>query len=238
MDHASKGELEAARAVKDSADAQVRAMEKKHELARRQAEYTRLTALADGIVAAVNVEVDENVAAGQPAVVLTSLRALEVEVDVPEGVISQIERGSAVAVEFDAIPGQRFAAEVTEVGVTPGPLTSTYPVVVRLVRSHAEIRPGMAAEVEFSLGAEEESGPLRVPPEAVAEDREGRFVYVVERTDGERGRVHRRQVEVGDIGSTGIEVLAGLDEGDLVVTAGVSRLEDGEEVALGAAGSD
>jgi len=90
----------------------------------------------------------------------------------------------------------------------------------------------MAAEVEFLVGTEESEGRTWVPPEAVAEDRDGRFVYVIESIGDERARVHRRRVEVGDISSEGLGIVAGLKEGDLVVTAGVSRLEDGEEIWL------
>jgi RND family efflux transporter MFP subunit len=230
--NASLEEYDAARAAAESAVAQVRSVEKRLRLAIRQRDYTTLMAPAGGVIAAVNVERNENVAPGQSIVLLTSRRALEVEVDVPEGVISQIERGSAVTVTFDAIARERFEAEVTEVGVAPAQLSSTYLVTVELGRSHPGIRPGMAAEVQFSFELDEPGGALWVPPEAVGEDRDGRFVYAVERTGDERGAVHRRDVEVGRISSDGLEILSGLSEGDLVVTAGVSRLTDGEEVLL------
>jgi multidrug efflux pump subunit AcrA (membrane-fusion protein) len=42
-------------------------------------------------------------------------------------------------------------------------------------------------------------------------------------------------VRVGDFTPTGIEIVEGLASGDLVVTAGVSRIEDGQEVRLDSA---
>jgi len=44
--------------------------------------------------------------------------------------------------------------------------------------------------------------------------------------------VHRRLVEVGRPRASGIEILGGLEEGELIVTAGVRRLTDGERVLV------
>jgi RND family efflux transporter MFP subunit len=236
-DNASLQEYDAARALSESATAQVRSVEKKLELAALQLDYTRLIAPAAGAIAAVNVDVNENVVPGQVIVLLTSREATEVDVDVPEGVIAEIERGSRAAVRFDAIPGQEFAARVSEVGVAPAEFATTYRVTVALDDLDPAIRPGMAAEVEFSLGGREAGGRLWVPPESVTEDREGRFVYTVEATGGARGVVRRRAVTVGEISSAGIEILSGLTDGNMIVTAGIGQLEDGDEVSLADAGT-
>jgi multidrug efflux pump subunit AcrA (membrane-fusion protein) len=70
----------------------------------------------------------------------------------------------------------------------------------------------------------------------VAEDRAGRFVFVVEPDESGRGVVRRREIEVGELTGAGLEVLSGLEEGERLVTAGISQLEDGDAVALPAEG--
>ena len=85
-------------------------------------------------------------------------------------------------------------------------------------------------EVDFAFGAEGENGRVLVPAVAVGEDREGRFVFVVEASAAGRGVVRRRAVSVGELTADGIEVTAGVSEGERIVTAGVRRLSDGEEV--------
>ena len=75
---------------------------------------------------------------------------------------------------------------------------------------------------------------IYVPGVAVSEDRQGRFAYVVE-TDGEGvSKAVRRAVQIkGEIGDGGImEIVEGLADGELVVTAGVSRIVDGQTVRL------
>ncbi len=48
--------------------------------------------------------------------------------------------------------------------------------------------------------------------------------------------MRRREVEVGALTPAGLEVLEGLEEGDRLVTAGISQLEDGDAVKLAAEG--
>ena len=121
---------------------------------------------------------------------------------------------------------------VYEVGV-PGQGSSVFPVTIRLANEVGEdVRSGMAAEVTFQFEVEAESAAEHVvPTTAVGEDREGRFVFVVD-GDGDTGNVRRTPVEVGEIGTNGIEILDGLEDGQRVVTAGVSRIRDGLEVRV------
>ena len=74
-------------------------------------------------------------------------------------------------------------------------------------------------------------GTLAVPWVSVGEDRDGRFVFVLEPESKGVGTVHRRAVAIGAIGQR-IEILEGLEAGDLVVTAGTRRLADGMQVKL------
>ncbi len=226
----SISELDAARAASESAESSVSAYEQELELARLQLSYTRLTAPVAGSVASVNVEVNENVRTGQVVVLLTSGSNLKVEVAVPEVLIAQIREGAGVSVGFDALPNRSFQGLVTEVGVAATGAGMTYPVTVRLEEVDPDIRSGMAAEVGFLFESQSQRVLYLLPPAAVGEDRDGRFVFVVEPTGAGLGIVHRRPVEVGELTTDGLEVLEGLSDGDRVVTAGWSQIEDGLQV--------
>ena len=65
---------------------------------------------------------------------------------------------------------------------------------------------------------------------------EGRFVFVVERSEGNRGTVHRRPVRAGKLTSDGVEIVEGVQSGELIVTAGLSYLSDGLEVRVDGGG--
>ena len=67
-----------------------------------------------------------------------------------------------------------------------------------------------------------------VPAHSVGEDQNGRFVYILNPKEGNQGVIERRPVTIGDLTESGIEILTGLKEGERVVTAGVSKIKDGQ----------
>lgn len=229
--NASRNDLDAARAASESATALVQAGSTRLEMARSQLNYTRLTAPRSGAIASVPVEVNENVAAGQMVALLTSGALKEVVSTVPESLITRIKRDMPVRVIFDALPERRFDARVTEVGVAATGQGTTFPVSVRLTESNERIRPGMAATIVFQLPTAGAQVPL-VAPEAVSEDREGRFAFVIETREDGIGVVHRRPVQVGELTPAGLEILSGLAPPEKVVTAGLHQLQDGQQVRI------
>jgi len=234
--NASKAELDAGRASAESASAQVEVAGKALAQARRQLAYTRLVSPMAGAVAATFVEVNETVSAGQAVLQLTADAPPEVEIRVPEIQIARITAGQSAEVTFDALPGQTIAATVTEVGVSAVG-AAAFPVTLRIDQDGDAIRSGMAAEVSLRVGdaSGNAQAAIFVPLVAVGEDQHGRFVFVLEGDGGESATVHRRPVEVGDLDERGLRILAGLEAGEQVVTAGVRRLIDGMQVrALGA----
>lgn len=230
--NASRAELDASRTKSESATATVAAIEKKLEMAQLQLSYTRLPSPVDGAVADVPVDVNENVSPGQAIAIINSGALPEVEVAIPESLITEVRRGDRVTVTFDAVQGRRYSAEVWEVGVAPTRSGTTFPVTVKLERENTQVLPGMAAEVAFQFGPGTGGARFILPPEAVAEDRQGRYVFTVEPAGENEGVVKRRPVQVGALVSDGLEVVDGLADGELVVTAGVSQITDGQRVKL------
>jgi len=228
--NAAKSDLDAGRAAFESAGAQGEAAQKRLAQAQQQLGYAVLRAPVAGAVAAVEVELNETIAAGQTVVRLTSGDTPEIEIGVSEITIPFIRVGMPASVRFDALPGSSFVSTVTEVGVATGQGSSTYLVTLRLDESDTAIRSGMAAEVSLEIGNPDGARRILLPPVAVSEDRNGRFVFLVDDKGEGLGVVKRRSVTVGEFTREGIEILEGLAIGEVVVTAGVRRLTDGMEV--------
>ncbi len=230
--NASRNDLDQARSTAESAEALVRASEKSLELARLQLDYTTLKSPVAGSIAAVAIDVNEHVTPGQSVAVITSGARMEVEVGVPEILIAQIREGDEVTALFDALPGEECRARVTEVGVASTGVVTTFPVTVLLDKNQPAIRPGMAAEAAFSFRSTDSRERFIVPPVAVGEDRQGRFAFVADPAEDGLGKVSRRAVTIGELTDQGLEVFEGLFEGDLLITAGVSKIVDGQMVRL------
>ena len=222
---ASKNQLDQARAAAESAEAML-------ELSRQKLSYARLTAPVSGAIAAVNIEVNENVSQGQPVALLTSGSRSEVQVAIPEDLITSIKAGDEVEITFAAIVGRAFRGRVTEVGITTSGASTTFPVTVRMEENEKDIRPGMSADVRFRFESRDTRARIIVPLKAVTEDHRGLFVYLVQPEEEGFGVVHRQKVVKGELSERGIEILEGLSEGELIVTAGLSRITDGLRVRL------
>lgn len=231
--NASTQDLDNARAQRDSTRSVLAAATQTIKRLQRQRGYATLTALGDGTVSEVTIEANEVVAPGQVIGVLQVGEQLEVGVDLPESYIRRVEQGASVSVTFSAVPGEVMQGTVHEVGV-PAAGAPLFPVTVRLDDGAGEkVRSGLVAQVTFALEEAAGAAPHRhLPLTAVGEDREGRFVYVVEKGDGDTGSVQRRGVEVGEIEGETIEVLTGVKDGEFVVTLGVNRIHDGLQVKV------
>jgi RND family efflux transporter MFP subunit len=177
--NASLSELDAARAGFETAQASVRSAEKNLQLARRRLGYTSLTAPVAGAIARRSVEENENVQVGQEVALLTAGSRAEVEIFLPGQLIGQLAVGDAATVTVSALPGQTFAALVTEVGVAATGGGNTFPVIVRLEDEHQEVLSGMAAEVSLVFGGRDQESRFLVPASAVGQDDHGRYAFVV-----------------------------------------------------------
>lgn len=230
--NASKQDLDADRTAYDSARAALESANQQVRLRQRQLGYTHLKAPEAGTLATVDIEVNEYVQAGSLVATLLAGEQIEVSVSVPASIIRSIRRGSPAEARFDSLGGKMLAGTVTEVGVASVAGATTFPVTVRLSEGQDEVRAGMAADVTFVIETPKNGPKYALPSSAVGEDREGRFVFKVETTGDGLGIVHRSPVRVGELLSMGIEVFEGVEPGDMVVTAGVSRIYDGLQVRV------
>lgn len=232
-DNASLTDLEAARAQAESAAANVDSAGKALEIAQLNVSYTELRAERDCSIASLDIEVNENVQAGQQIAAVSCGDTYEVTLNLPESLIGNITRGTPVSIRFGAIPGETFQGEVTEVSVASTG-AAAFPVVIRILGDHPELRSGLAADatIQFDSG-NGANGAAVVPVAAVVREGDDTYVYVAE-PDGDTGEgvVRRRSVTLGELTQNGIEIIEGLGVGDRVVTAGISVIRDGQRVLI------
>lgn len=230
--NASRNDLDSARASAESAAAQVQSSRKARQIAQLNRSYTRLDAANDCTVASVDVELNENVSAGAQVAKVNCGAGIEIRLGIPEGLIGGFEQGMRAMIRFSALADREYLGEVTEVGVASGASSATYPVVVTLLDSDRAIRPSMAAEVTFEFEAEAAAGAFVIPTAAVINDERGQFVFVAEATTEGRAVIKRRDVQVGELTESGVQIRDGLTGGERVVTAGTSVIRENQIVLL------
>ena len=197
-----------------------------------QIRFGYLYAPEDGVIASVSAEVDENVSPGQTIGVLNAGSAIEISLGLPESVINAVKKDMKVRVSFTAIPEENFNAVVTEVAPAVDQNTSTYPVTVMVTDRDDRIKSGMAASVNFEFVSESlDKKTMVVPANAVGEDGNGRFVFIIDESD-EMTTVNKQPITIGNLTPEGFEVVSGLRIGQKIATAGLQTLLDGQEVKL------
>ena len=227
----AKTNYEAAQSQYDASIAQVTASQKQVESAQNQVRYASLLAPFTGIITNVNVEENVLVGSGSPVAMLSAEVKPEVTVGVPELFIAQVKKGAKVDILFSILPGQIFQGTVSEVGFS-AISGATYPVIVQIDKPSDLIRPGMAATVTFHFGAASEDQQFLVAPvKAVGEGTAGNFVFVLQ-ADADAHKAIKRPVTIGELLPAGFEIKEGLEEGEVVATAGLKSLLDGMRVKL------
>jgi len=228
----SRAELDSARSFAESGRAQYRTASQHVAGARLQLSYATLTAPQACTVAQTYAQLNQNVSPGQPIVRVNCGDCAEIVVSVPETDISRIKIGDAVLIDVSALAGEPFRGTVSEVGIAAAGNGSTFSVTIGLEEQCTVVRSGMAADVMFSFRDALPQGKLIVPYVAVGEDRNGNFVFALEPIDVNRFAARRRRVTIGEATAHGIVIEDGVALGELVATAGVRRLQEGQLVSL------
>lgn len=218
----SDSELDSYRARRDRANANLTMARARAERATQDLRDATIGAPFDGTVERVQADVGDLVAAGMPAAVVVDLSRVRVHAGVTATEAARIRPGQEVKMIFDAGDGRVRNGRVRSVGRLADERSGTYSVEIWLDNEDATIRDGMTARVEFDSTGYDQS--LLVPRAALARSRNGAVVFVVEGS-GDIRRASRRAVRLGRSDDTHIEILGGVEAGELVVTDGHFALD-------------
>lgn len=194
---------------------------------------TELRAPFDGVISKRYVENFEKVQAKQAIANLQFIDKIEILINVPELTMARFrnEGKGAAVVEFDSLPGNQYELEVKEFSTEADPATQTFQVVLVMDQpEEANILPGMTSKViASSSGGTGGDTTIIIPAMAVLNDADGKsYVWVM---DMESNTVSKIAVEIGRLeGSSNIMVQEGLQGGETIVIAGVTKLQDGMKV--------
>ncbi len=225
-------EIDQSREARDVAKADVAALEASVDAAKDALSYTYLRAPFDGTIVATYVQNFEFVQARQRIVRLLDTTRIEFVVNIPETLISLTPYVHAIQVQFDAFPAIKIPAEIKEVGTEATETTRTFPVTLVMDQPEdIKILPGMAgrASGEVRQPSDAEKINIVIPVTAVFSTKtEGKsYVWVI---DESTDTVNRREIRVGSLINTGLVIEEGLEYGEMIATAGVHFLDEGQQV--------
>ncbi len=201
------------------------------DLARRDLERTVLKAPFDGVVATRLVDPFQQVALGEVLFDLYVEGAMEAAISVPESEIDWVRLGLPATIRFPAFRDQNYDGTVSEISRVAGG-ANAFPVRVIIDTDNPRIRPGITAEVTLLLDEGQDETAYLIPTGALlaGPDESSGFVFVF---DPATSTIKQTAVTFDGVRASSVIVRSGLQTVDIIATAGVSFLLDGQKVILG-----
>jgi len=194
-------------------------------MARIRLEDTVITAPISGTVARRNVRLGMNVNPSISLFRIVDFESLITTVFVPEIDMRNLGIGQKVIVTADAVPNTEFEGQIKRISPVVDPMSGTVKVTVDLSGTSHELVPGIFIRVKILVDVHENA--VILPRRALLKEEERAHVFVVK--DGLASEV---ELTTGYADGDRVEVLQGLEAGDMVVVDGQSRLRDGTMVRL------
>ena len=226
----AKAALDQATAGFESAQSQVNFAVSQLNLANRDLGLTKLTAPFDGIIAEREIDPFIEVGAGQKVFEINAEGAIEATFDVPETTIAQITMGMPLKIRFSTGGLCDCEGRITKIGSVAGD-ANAFPVTAAVLDPPEGVLPGMTAEVTLILQGSAEETAFLLPLAALAPGGtppDG-SIYVF---DAESSTVRKTAVKIKGATDNMVAIFEGVSTGDVVATAGVSFLSDGQQVKL------
>jgi membrane fusion protein, multidrug efflux system len=199
------------------------------QLSRLELSHTAIRAPIDGVVSKRLIKVGNTVNTSEPAFVVTSLDPLLAVLHVPERELARLAVGQPASIAVDALSGSRFQGRIARVSPVIDAGTGTFRATVEVSGEETPLMPGMFARVSIVHDTRENA--LLVPVQAVIAEDARTSVFVVR-----DGAAERRDVRTGYRNNGEVEILAGLEQNELVVVTGQAALRTDTRVqVIGAA---
>ena len=193
-------------------------------------EYTRIVAPFTGVVTQRYASDGSMIQAGiasqtqaMPVVKVSQNNPLRLMLPVPEEDVAAIHNGQHVSVDVPALQ-RTFDGTITRFADRVDMSTRTMTAEVDVKNPQFTLIPGMYAEV--MLRTAEARNATAVPPEAVDGTGDSQRLFLVDSA----GEVQTRNVHTGIQSPQYVQILSGVNVGDVVITGRRSDLHDGQKV--------
>lgn len=217
-DSVSQAQVDELAALREGAEARVAGV--RSRLGDRQ-----IRAPFDGTTGLREVSLGAYVAPGTRLTTLDDLAVVRVDFSVPERFLAALGSGLRVEARNVAFRDRTFEGEVSRVGTRVDPVTRAVRVQSEFDNSHNRLRPGMFMTVQLVFGQRDDA--VLVPEEALVSQGQSTYAFVIT-----EDRAQRVELTTGQRRNGRVEILDGIEAGQMVVVAGLQRLRDGATVRV------
>lgn len=195
-------------------------------IAKRNLENCKLKAPYSGVVGKLSAEEGMNVLPGNAVLTLLQTYGMQVNIPIPENVISSVTVGQPVRISVSALDNRVYEGKIGSKGVVANALSHNYEVLVPLKNSDGALMPGMVCNAW--LPSSDTTQLIVVPNRVVKIDHTGEhYVWLAS-----GGKAVRRTVITGGLAQRGIIIAEGLNPGDSVIVNGEQKVSTGSSVSV------
>jgi RND family efflux transporter MFP subunit len=178
-----------------------------------------------GVVSYRNAEVGAMVTANTKVLSITDNSGIYVDCPLSESDVAAVKAGMPVAVSIESL-ANTYQGTITYVSPAMDTTTKTYVIRITLDNPDGTLRGGMFAQ--SSVDVLQRKNTLYVPKDALLELNGVSKLYVI----GSDNKVQIKQVKTGLRNDEYVEILDGINDGDLIATSNTARLKDGTVVQI------
>lgn len=201
-----------------------------------QAKINQKTIVAsfDGKLGIRNINLGEYISPGKEMVTLQSLNPLYVLFSLPEQYLNKVYIHQPIDVDVNLGDGRVVKGTITAINSKVDLRTRNILIQATIPNDDLSIYPGMYGLVTIWMN--DEQPRIVVPQTAIAYSLSGDYVFVI--TDASKKHdkseliVNRRYIKVGERRKDSVVILDGLQEGDVIVTSGQLKLQNGASVVI------
>ncbi len=164
---------------------------------------------------------------GAPSVVsLVQLNPVKLLMNISEKDFTQIKLNQQVKVTSDIYPNETFIGNISRINPTINPTTRTFEIEVKIPNNNEKLRPGMFVRASIALG---KSMGIVIPRAAALKliGTTNYYGFIVNKDNAKRV-----DLTLGKDLNDKVEVISGLNEGDMIVVTGQGLLKDGSKISI------
>lgn len=199
------------------------------QISKNNLDKCNLYSPVNGIVGRRNIEPGmSSVSIGSAPLEIVDIRQVYVKISVPENEMTKIKKGMTAEFSVSALNDKAFKGIVFNISPVADRISRTYEAKIKVPNAGQELKPGMVCDVEVEKAIEKEI--VLIPYQSISKDNGNEpYVFVV---DPIQKRVKKQFIKTGQYYGSGIEVLSGLTQGQLIVDEGKEKLSDSTLIAL------
>jgi len=188
-----------------------------------------------GHIGILAINVGQYINPGDKIATLQSLDPIYVDFTVPQEAVVRLKKGQVVNLTLEAYPDGIFTGKISALDPKADPSTRNIQIEAIVDNPEHKLLPGMYASVAVETDAPEQL--ITLPQTAISYNPYGELIFVVikgepDKDSKPRHTVTQRFIKVGQTRGDQVAILAGVQEGDEVVTSGQMKLKKGSFVMV------